>query len=102
MRPRNEQLVQVILEGKAEAQRKALINQLDEHEDLREFANRMLMRLHWAAERIEELESTCDDLAHDRNEWRQRAQDRCEEAEKWFRKYGEEQERADALANEGQ
>jgi len=57
MRPRNEQLVQVILEGKAEAQRKAIANKLDEHETIREFANRMLMRLHWAAERIEELEA---------------------------------------------
>lgn len=57
MRPQNNQLVQVILQGKAEAQRKAITNKLDEDEELREFANRMLMRLHWAAERIQELEA---------------------------------------------
>lgn len=46
-----------------------------------------------AAARIEEL-------IHSRDEWRGRAMDRSDECEKWFRKYGNEQARADALEKE--
>lgn len=57
MRPRNEILVQVIREGRDEATRVALANKLDDYEDLRKFANRMIMRLKWAEDRITELEA---------------------------------------------
>jgi hypothetical protein len=46
-----------------------------------------------AANRIEAL-------VKERDEWRGRASDSCEEAEKWFRKYGVEQERAERLEAE--
>jgi hypothetical protein len=46
----------VIREGMNEAQDVAIMNKLREDETLRAFANRMVMRLNWAANRIEELE----------------------------------------------
>jgi len=47
----------VIREGKEEAQRVSIVNKLSEYDEPRDFANRMNMRLHWAIERIEELEA---------------------------------------------
>lgn len=46
---------------------------------------------------ITALRAHIDNLTHEWDEWRTRAMDRCEEAEKWFRKYGAEQQRADNL-----
>ncbi len=43
------------------------------------------------------LRTHIDSLTHEWDEWRTRAMDRCEEAEKWFRKYAAEQQRADNL-----
>ena len=48
---------------------------------------------------ITALRTHIDNLTHEWDEWRTRAMDRCEEAEKWFRKYGAEQQRADNLAD---
>ena len=52
-----------------------------------------------AAIAITTLRTHIDNLTHEWDEWRTRAMDRCEEAEKWFRKYGAEQQRADNLAD---
>lgn len=46
--------------------------------------------------RIAAQEAQIKGLEHDRDEWRQRAIDRCEASEKWFRKYGAEKARAEA------
>ena len=46
---------------------------------------------------ITALRTHIDNLTHEWDEWRTRAMDRCEEAEKWFCKYGAEQQRADNL-----
>lgn len=46
-------------------------------------------------ERAIKAEKALGVMQYDRDEWRQRAADRCTEAESWFRKYGAEQERAD-------
>lgn len=42
-----------------------------------------------------EVAERMEELIRERDEWRGRAADRCEEAEKWFRKYGNEQESAE-------
>lgn len=46
--------------------------------------------------RLAAQEAQIKGLEHDRDEWRQRAIDRCEASEKWFRKYGAEKARAEA------
>lgn len=57
----------------------------------------LLSALKYSLDRIEQLVATNEALVKEQNEWRQRAIDRGEETEKWFRKYGAEQERAERL-----
>jgi len=52
---------------------------------------------HASLQYIIALRAHIDNLTHEWDEWRTRAMDRCEEAEKWFRKYAAEQQRADNL-----